>query len=288
VCFINRCGDFAKRFAKIIIQNERQSAFHFFIKKERTMPQKYMIGNFKMNQTPAETIDYIAQFEKQDAIVNRASNKPIVVLCPPATNLFAANAAISNQSIHLGIQTVNQHQKGAHTGEIALSMAKACGVGFALVGHSERRSLYGETDQVVATKLAAILQEGVTPVLCIGETLAERESGKLEYVINEQLTSAFANLSGDQALQTIVAYEPVWAIGTGVSANPEQVAHAAQTVRSCIAAIFNQTVAAEVSVLYGGSLSLSNMHFLNIDGIDGGLVGGASLDPVAFSLLTHF
>lgn len=252
------------------------------------MQQKYMIGNFKMNQTPNETIEYIAQFLQQDALTNRANNKPIVVLCPPATNLFAANVSIANAGVHLGIQNVSAHPKGAHTGEISLSMAKGCGASFALVGHSERRSMYGETNQVVAQKLLAILQSNLTPVLCIGETLSERQDNKLEAIITEQLASAFKGISKTDALKTIIAYEPVWAIGTGVSATLEQIENAAQVVRQCIAKLFDHTVAGNISVLYGGSLSLSNKHFLNIAGIDGGLVGGASLDPANFAQLTNF
>ncbi len=201
-----------------------------------------------------------------------------MVLLPPAPYVRELAAALAGSAVELGVQNVHAEPSGAFTGELAAEMARDLGATWALVGHSERRALFGETDDVVAAKLAAALRAGLTPILCVGETLAERDAGSAEAVVDRQIRSVAEAAGQDALAASLVAYEPVWAIGTGRTATPQQAQDMHQAVRGRIAELCGARVAAEMRILYGGSVKPENASALLRQGdIDGALVGGASL-----------
>ncbi len=245
--------------------------------------RKFLVaGNWKMNGDSAANSALVGGIiSGVSGIAGKADNVEVLV-CPPSPYLAAVSELVEGSDIGLGAQNVSAHVAGAHTGETSASMLRDVGCEFVLVGHSERRSLYGETSEQVAAKFAAALAAGVTPVLCVGETLAEREAGSTEAVIDEQL-AAVLDTSGIGAIASaVIAYEPVWAIGTGMTATPEQ----AQDVHRHIRGVFeaqDADVAANVQILYGGSVKGDNAAGLfGMPDIDGGLIGGASLKAADF------
>ena len=210
-----------------------------------------------------------------------------VLVCPPYPFLAAVAGQIGGSSLLLGAQNVSEHESGAYTGEVAPAMLKDIGCGYVIVGHSERRAVYGESSEQVAAKFAAAQQAALTPILCVGETLDEREAGDTESVISDQI-SAVLGTSGVEAFATaVIAYEPVWAIGTGKVATPEQAEETHAHIRGLLAAE-NAEIAASVQILYGGSMKGENAPgLLTMPDIDGGLIGGASLKPADFLAIVN-
>jgi triosephosphate isomerase len=239
------------------------------------MSKKLIVGNWKMNGSLAANEALIKGLL---AGINKASCG--IAVCVPSVYLAPCQALLKGSAIDLGVQDVSQHEAGAFTGEISVAMLKEFGVRYAIVGHSERRQYHGETDAVVAAKAQRALQGGVTPIVCVGETLAEREAGKTEEVVKRQL-AAVIHLNGHCISEIVVAYEPVWAIGTGKTASPEQAQAVHAVLRAQLKAASPQ--AQRISLLYGGSMNAANAAQLLAQGdIDGGLVGGASLKAPDF------
>jgi triosephosphate isomerase len=238
------------------------------------MRQKIIAGNWKMNGSQSFIGDFASQFQPE---LPKLSESVKVVLAPPAVYLQSMSDAFSGSNLGLGAQNVSQEEKGAFTGEISASMLTDLGVEYCLVGHSERRELYSETDQMVVSKVAQLIKHQIIPVLCVGETLVQRESDQAEVVVRSQLEAVLSAFSDAELATMIIAYEPVWAIGTGKTATPEiaQTMHA--FIRSVVAEKSAQ-LADRCTVLYGGSVSVSTaVELFGQSDIDGGLVGGASL-----------
>ena len=228
-------------------------------------------GNWKMNGSLQSAIDLV------EGIVAGDPGKARLAVCPPAVYLMKVGGMLAQSKVALGAQNVCDRESGAFTGEIAASMLKECGCSYAIVGHSERRALYGESDELIAARFAMALQAGITPILCLGETLDEREGGVTEAVVARQLDSAI-NVSGMEGIaQSVIAYEPVWAIGTGKVATPEQAQAVHAFIRDRLAQLDSE-VAQQVQILYGGSMNPANAaELLSQSDIDGGLIGGAAL-----------
>jgi triosephosphate isomerase (TIM) len=244
-----------------------------------------MAGNWKMFKTPAETCAF---FEKFRPLVAGAEHCDIVI-CPPFTNLAAAVEAARGTRVHIGAQNLYWVKEGAFTGEVSGPMIRSTGATHVLVGHSERRQYFGETDETVLKKTQAALDAGLRPIVCVGERLEQRESGKTEAVLRDQFRHGVAGLDAQQFAEIVIAYEPVWAIGTGRTATPEIAAEAHRTIRGEVRARYGQPAADQVRILYGGSVKPDNAKSLMAQPeIDGVLVGGASLDPVSFASIVNF
>ena len=235
-------------------------------------------GNWKMhgsNEANAALVDGIVSGMT-------ASDSVELLVCPPFPYLAAVSAQIGDNAVSLGAQNVSEHEKGAFTGEASGSMLREVGCQYAIVGHSERRALYGETSTIVAEKFQAALKAGLIPILCVGETLEEREAGNTEAVIDEQLNAVLEHAGVEAFEKAVVAYEPVWAIGTGMTASPEQAQAVHQHIRAQIGAQSDR-VGADIKILYGGSVKGENAAGLfSKPDIDGGLIGGASLKAEDF------
>jgi len=244
-----------------------------------------MAGNWKMYKTPAETTAF---FEKFRPMVEKSSHCEIVI-CPSFTNLAAAVEAVKDSKIRIGVQNIAWAKEGAFTGEISGPMIQAVGATEALVGHSERRQYFAETDETVLQRTQAALEFGLAPIVCVGERLEERESGKTKDVLVAQFEKGIAGLTAQQFAKIVIAYEPVWAIGTGKTATPEIAADAHRTIRGQVHATYGKDAAEAVRILYGGSVKPDNAKTLMAQPeIDGMLVGGASLDPVGFASIVNF
>lgn len=243
------------------------------------MRKPLIAGNWKMHGSSAFVAEYAAALTAPGADIE-------VVLLPPAPYLRELKSALHGTAVEFGVQNVHDQPEGAFTGELSAEMARDLGAAWALVGHSERRTLCGETDAVVAAKLVAARRAGLAVLLCVGETLAEREAGSAEAVVQRQI-STLADHAGVAALSGLtIAYEPVWAIGTGRTATPEQAQEMHALVRQCLGALCGSAVAAELRVLYGGSVKPDNAAaLLGQSDIDGALVGGASLQPADFAAI---
>lgn len=206
-----------------------------------------------------------------------------IAVCPPAVYLGELGKALHATNIGLGAQNVNSKSEGAYTGEISCSMLKDVGCRYVILGHSERRAIYGETDSMVNEKLHAVLAAGLTPIVCVGETLEQREAGQTQQVVRSQCMGSLAGLTEDQMLKTVLAYEPVWAIGTGKTASPAQAEEVHKDIRSLLETQFSVGTAQKIIVLYGGSVKADNaQELLSEPNIDGALVGGASLKQDSF------
>jgi triosephosphate isomerase len=248
------------------------------------MRRKVIAGNWKMNMLPNEAIDYIQAFEP---LVKDA--KAEVILCVPYTDLFYCIMNAQNTNIKIGAQNVHFEEKGAYTGEVSCKMLKSIGVEYVIIGHSERRQYFAETDETVNKKVKASLENGLKPIVCVGETLEEREAGKTEERITSQTRLALDGLTGEEVKGIIIAYEPIWAIGTGKTATSEDANNSIKSIRAEIAKIYGEDVAEEVIIQYGGSVKSSNAKELfACSDIDGGLVGGASLKPDEFSKIVNY
>jgi triosephosphate isomerase (TIM) len=244
-----------------------------------------MAGNWKMYKTPAETIVF---FEKFRPLVASAGHCEVVI-CPPFTNLAAAVDAAKGTSIRIGAQNIAWAKEGAFTGEISGPMIVAVGATHAIVGHSERRQYFGETDETVLKRTQAALEFGLSPIVCVGERLEEREAGKTEAVLVSQFQKGIAGLTPQQFAKIVVAYEPVWAIGTGKTATPEIAADAHRAIRAQVREKYGKNAADAVRILYGGSVKPDNAKTLMAQPeIDGVLVGGASLDAASFASIVNF
>jgi triosephosphate isomerase (TIM) len=235
-------------------------------------------GNWKMHKGP----DAARRFCREFAQVVPAGSRTLV-LFPPAISLSVVRAALAEHRIHVGVQNIHWEGQGAFTGETSAPMAREAGADFALVGHSERRHVFGETDEETARKVAAARDAGLTPVLCVGETIQERRAGRLEEVILRQLDAGLGGLQPSDVAGCLIAYEPVWAIGTGETATPEDAADAHGRLRARLQQRVGDAANA-IPILYGGSVKPDNAgDLLAADHVDGLLVGGASLDPRDFA-----
>jgi len=239
---------------------------------------KLIAGNWKMNKTAAEATGLIAALKARTTAMKGVD----VAVCPPFTTLAAVAAAVAGTPIRVGAQNVHWADAGAYTGEVSAAMLREIPVTYAIIGHSERRQYFGETDATVNQRLLAALKAGLTPIVCVGELLAQREAGLTEAVVTTQIQSGLAGLTAAQLAATVIAYEPVWAIGTGKTASPEQ----AQAVHAFLRGLLRQghgAVADSVRLLYGGSMKAKNAaELLRQADIDGGLIGGASLEADEF------
>lgn len=240
-----------------------------------------LAGNWKMNHGPADAARFFADFLALHAPADDRS----VVFFPPALSFAAAREALAGRpDVRLGVQNVHWEASGAFTGELSVAMAAEAGAALVLVGHSERRHLFRETVEDTVRKVRAVLDGGLEPVLCVGEVLEEREAGRAEEVVAAQLDPVLRTLSAGEALRLTVAYEPVWAIGTGVTATPADAAAMHHAVRGRLADAFGRAEADAVPVLYGGSVKPENAReLMSQQGVDGVLVGGASLDARGFA-----
>ncbi len=237
-------------------------------------------GNWKMNKTVAEALDLVNGLKRELAPIKEVD----LVVCPPFTALSEVSKVILDSNLRLGAQNMSEHNFGAFTGEIAAAMLKEFSVRFVILGHSERRQYQKESDELIARKALAAHAAALKPIVCIGETLAERESGRTEKVLETQVRGSLAGLSTAQMEETILAYEPVWAIGTGKTATTEQAQSAHAFIRKVLATIFNETVAKRVRIQYGGSVKAANAReLMSQPDVDGALVGGASLELRSFS-----
>ena len=248
------------------------------------MRKKVIAGNWKMNMLPNETIEYI---EKLSKLVENTENE--VILCVPYVDLFYAVLTVQNTNIKIGAQNMHFEEKGAYTGEVSAKMLKSINVEYVIIGHSERREYFDETDESVNKKIKAAFRNGLKPIVCVGETLEEREQGKTKEKITKQTELALKGLEAEDVKNTIIAYEPIWAIGTGKTATSQDANDSIKEIRKKIAEVYGQNIAKEVIILYGGSVKSNNAKELfNMSDIDGGLVGGASLDPEEFSKIVNF
>lgn len=244
-----------------------------------------MAGNWKMYKTPAETTAF---FEKFAPLVANSEHCEIVI-CPPFTNLAVAVDAVKGTRIRIGAQNIAWAKEGAFTGEISGPMLQAVGATHAIVGHSERRQYFCETDETVLKRTQAALEFGLSPIVCVGERLEDREANRTEAVLESQFQKGIAGLTEQQFARIVIAYEPVWAIGTGKTATPDMAADAHRAIRAQVRAKFGKEAADAIRILYGGSVKADNTKTLMAQPeIDGVLVGGASLDPVSFASIVNF
>ena len=236
------------------------------------MASKYCVANWKMNFNGQQGQEFIEALNSKD--LNKGQSQ--IILCPSFTSLFSIVDGCTNSSIRVGAQNMHFEDSGAYTGEVSAQMLNESGVEFVIIGHSERRHVFGETDEMIHAKMVQSIKNGLTPILCIGEKLDDRESGNTNSVLQTQLEVGLANLSGEY----ILAYEPVWAIGTGKSATSEMVAETHASIRNILVEL---NVSENVSLLYGGSVSPENASELAaVENVDGFLIGGASLDVDKF------
>src|SRR5450755_5021759 len=249
------------------------------------MRKKVMAANWKMYKTPDETRDYLRDFLPLVA----GHDRDEIVVCPPYTDVATALEAARGSSVAIGVQNVHWKADGAYTGEISAPMLLCLGVTHVIIGHSERRQYFGETDDTVNLRLKTALESGLTPICCVGEVLEEREAGLTDNVLRRQCVRAFHAVSAKKAHNLVVAYEPVWAIGTGKTATPQMAADAHASIRAEAAESFGQEFADKLRILYGGSVKPENAHTLmSEEEIDGALVGGASLDPKTFAAIVKY
>ena len=245
---------------------------------------RIVAGNWKMNKTAAEGVSLARELVALRAGDPASARAPRVVLCPPYPSLESVGGAIDGSGVELGAQDVHAETHGAFTGCVSGPMLAAIGCAWVIVGHSERRQLMGETDAMVAAKLRAAQRDGLTPIVCVGETRAEREGNLTEEVLVRQITAAYHGLDAAAARATVVAYEPVWAIGTGKVASPEQARDAHRVIRATLDKVSGAGRGSELAILYGGSVNAGNAAQLFAEpDVDGALVGGAALDAAGFS-----
>jgi triosephosphate isomerase len=247
--------------------------------------KKLIAANWKMYKTPDQTREFFRAFLPLIAGHERSE----IVVCPPFTDLHAAVDSVQGSSVSIGGQNVFWKEEGAYTGEVSCNMLKSAGCTHVIIGHSERRQYFGETDETVNLKLKAALHAGLTPIVCVGEVLEEREAGLTDEVLRRQCLRAFDAISGERAHKLVVAYEPVWAIGTGKTATPAMAVEAHITIRAEVAKSLGDQLAKSLRILYGGSVKPENAKALmSEEEIDGALVGGASLDPRNFASIVMY
>jgi triosephosphate isomerase (TIM) len=246
--------------------------------KERKL---IIAGNWKMNKTVAEALDLVNGLKRDLGKVKDID----IVVCPPFTALSEVSKAIlSAKNLALGAQNMSEHNVGAYTGEIAAVMLKEFSVRYVILGHSERRSYQNEADELISKKARAAHTAALKPIVCVGETLTEREAGRTEKVLETQIHGSLAGLTKEQMAETVVAYEPVWAIGTGKTATAQQAQDAHAFIRAQLAKMFDEAVARKVRIQYGGSVKPANAReLMSLPDVDGALVGGASLEVRSFA-----
>ena len=248
------------------------------------MRKPIIAGNWKMNMTPAEAEQLVAELIPllKDAACE-------VVVCPPYVDLALVGKLLVGTNIKLGAQNVHWAPKGAFTGEISADMLLAMGVSHAIVGHSERREYFGETDETVNKRAKAALDANITPIICVGESLEQRESGVTDTIVSKQTIAALAGFSAEEVVRSVIAYEPIWAIGTGKTATSEDANTTIKVIRDAIAGVYGQNVADEVGIQYRGSIKTKNETQINeMPYIYGRHIGGAYLKSEEFSKVVHF
>ena len=246
------------------------------------MRKTVIAGNWKMNQTPAQTKEFITALAPMVAGKNACD----IVLCVPFVDIANAVEAARGTNIHIGAQNVHFKESGAYTGEISAQMLCDCGVEYVIIGHSERRQYFGETDETVNLRTKAALAAGLKVILCLGEVLAERQAGITNEIVSMQTKLDLAGVSAEELKNVIIAYEPVWAIGTGLTATPEQADETCGVIRETVAALYGAEAAADITIQYGGSMNDKNAaELLSKENVDGGLIGGASLKTDAFTAI---
>ncbi|SDH02009.1 triose-phosphate isomerase [Psychroflexus sediminis] len=244
------------------------------------MRTQIVAGNWKMNCNLDESLHLLNALKLKDFTKAEVE----VVIAPPYTNLYAIHQNLSDSSIKISSQNINENEEGAYTGEISPDMLKSVGVEYVIIGHSERRAIYNESNELLAEKVTSALKHGFKIMFCIGEMLDQRKAEKHFDVVKKQLEKGLFHLSASEMKHVVIAYEPVWAIGTGETASPEQAQDIHQYIRQVLAEKYNQDVAEQTSILYGGSVKPNNAReiFAKKD-VDGGLIGGASLDADSFA-----
>jgi triosephosphate isomerase len=241
-------------------------------------------GNWKMHKTEEETFQLASDLKQRLNGIKGVQ----VIICPPFTSLSAAKKGIENSSISLGAQNMHWEEKGAYTGEVSPAMLLTAGCKYVIIGHSERRSLFFETDDWVNAKVKSALKFNLTPIICVGERLEQREANKTEQVVEIQVEGAFKDLTAPEAEKTVIAYEPIWAIGTGKTATPEQANQVHMFIRELLSSKYGKECAEKINILYGGSVKPENSgELLSMTDIDGALVGGASLDADSFEKIVR-
>ena len=243
---------------------------------------KYIIaGNWKMNKLPSETYDYV-----KEVVEATAGAECEVVCCTPYVCLAPAVEAAKGTHVKIGAENLHFEDKGAFTGEVSADMLKDLGVDYVIIGHSERRQYFAETDETVNKKTIKALEKGLLPIVCVGESLEEREAGITMDLITIQIKKAFANISADDAKKVVVAYEPIWAIGTGKTATDDQAEEVCGGIRKVLSALYDDATAKAITIQYGGSMNAGNAEgLLAKANIDGGLIGGASLKSADFAVI---
>lgn len=246
------------------------------------MRKKIVAGNWKMNTTVDEGMNLASEID--DYVLDNIDDvKADVILAVPYTHLFVLRALIETENVFIASQNCSEFEKGAYTGEVSVAMLSALGIEYAIIGHSERRQLFGDTSEVILKKMQLLYNNMIMPIFCCGEKLEEREQNNHFNVVEKQIKEVFANISAEQMQNTVIAYEPVWAIGTGKTASPQQAQEMHKHIRNIFAEIYNKQIADDISILYGGSVNAKNAKELfACDDIDGGLVGGASLKADEF------
>ena len=248
------------------------------------MRKPIITGNWKMNKTPKETAELINQLKP---LVAQAECE--VVVCPPAVCLAAAAEALKGSNIKLGAQNVHWARSGAFTGEISADMLKALDVEYVILGHSERRQYFGETDEGVNKRALFALSNGLIPIICVGESLEQREKGVTAEVVSSQVREALKGFTAENAADTVIAYEPIWAIGTGKTATSEQANEVIMQIRGVVRDLFGEETAEKTRIQYGGSMNPKNAsELMGMSDIDGGLIGGASLKAEDFAAVVNF
>ena len=248
------------------------------------MRRKVIAGNWKMNKNPKEAIEFMKEFIP---LVKDTEHE--VIICAPAVDLKDLVEVTKGTNVKIGAENMHWEESGAYTGEISGAMLKAMGVSYVIIGHSERRQYFAETDETVNKKVKAAFANELSPIVCVGETLEQKEEGKTQEIITNQTRLALEGLTQDQVEHTIIAYEPIWAIGTGKTATSEDANNSIKAIRDEIDKIYGQNVAQRVIIQYGGSVKSSNAKELfTTSDIDGGLVGGASLKPEEFSKIVIY
>ena len=245
------------------------------------MRQILIAGNWKMNCTVEEAEAFFKHFklQKKEGVE--------MLICPPFTDLPLTNFFLARTSVHWGAQNVYPEEKGAFTGEISPAMLKGLGCSYVICGHSERREILGESDEFIARKVKAVKEHGMTPILCVGETAEERKNGQTEERIASEIRTALFVIDKKDVGSLVIAYEPIWAIGSGKAATPEDALEVCTLIREKIGKIFTPDIARKVRILYGGSVNEKNAASFNLSGIDGVLVGGASLKADTFAAIVR-
>jgi triosephosphate isomerase len=243
------------------------------------MRKKIIAGNWKMYKTNEEAKQLVNALKSNLALIKKTK----VIVCPPATALGEVSSLLKGTAIALGAQNIHWEKEGAFTGEISAGMIKSVGAAYVILGHSERRQYFGETDEKVRKKIVAALGQGLTPIVCVGETLEQREKGITKEIVAQQVDQALSGLTAAQVVRLIFAYEPVWAIGTGKNATPAQAQEVHEFIRKRLTSLYDQTAAQTITIQYGGSVKPANaLELLQQPDIDGALVGGACLQAESF------